>query len=389
MPTPQPGELPAVACRRCGKLWPHSLGVCPDDGAPLEDDTTLMTGTPTPSWNTTVNPNAGQTHAVAGKRTDARELQPGTAVGDYRIEGKIGEGAMGTVYRAVHPAIGKHVAIKVMKPRLSDELGPVERFEREARAVAAIRHPGIVDVFGFGSLEDGRSYLVMEWLEGQSLTARQGRFELHEALEILDQLARALEAAHDRGIIHRDLKPDNVFLRHVARERPIVKILDFGLAKGQHAQRLTRAGVVPGTVRFFSPEQAAGQEATEQSDQYSVALCLYFCLTGHEPYDQLQSGNPMELIRAISNSEFPRPRTYRELPEPLEAIILRAMHREPARRFPSVRDLGRALWRFAGAAHQDLWRAAYEPGAEDAPAEVAPEEAPASSWWHRFRRRRR
>jgi serine/threonine protein kinase len=176
-----------------------------------------------------------------------------------------------------------------------------------------------------------------------------------------------------------------------------VKIIDFGLAKGQHAQRITRAGIVPGTIRFFSPEQAAGEDATEQSDQYSIGLCLYFCLTGHEPYDQLGT-NPMDLITAINNGQFPRPRTYRDLPESLEAIILRAMHREPAQRFPSVRDLGRALWPFAGAAHQALWRTEYGRDAEpvpaqagasdDGPAQVAPEGAGATSWWNRFRRRR-
>jgi serine/threonine-protein kinase len=194
-----------------------------------------------------------------------------------------------------------------------------------------------------------------------------------------------------------------------------VKIIDFGLAKGQHAQRLTRAGIVPGTIRFFSPEQAAGEEATEQSDQYSVGLCLYYCVTGHEPYDQFQ-GSTWELITAITNSAFPQPRTYRALPESLEAIILRAMHKEPARRFPSVRDLGRALWPFASAAHQALWRTEYGPDGEQPPApavagtstpvvrsaasvlvvtspedasiDITREGAGTNSWWHRFRRRR-
>jgi eukaryotic-like serine/threonine-protein kinase len=168
----------------------------------------------------------------------ATELVPGTRVEAYEIEGKIGEGAMGAVYRAVHPTIGKHVAVKIMNSRLSADPGAIERFTREARSVAAIRHPGIVDVFGFGTLDDGRAYLIMEWLDGSSLGTRLegGSLAFDAALDIVDQIARALSAAHDKGITHRDLKPDNVFLEQVAREKPIVKILDFGLAKLGHEE---------------------------------------------------------------------------------------------------------------------------------------------------------
>jgi serine/threonine protein kinase len=269
---------------------------------------------------------------------------------------------------------------------------------------------------------------VTELLEGANLAdhvdARGEPFPIAQAADLALEICAGVQACHANGVIHRDLKPDNVFLVKAPTGSGLeVKIIDFGLAKGQHAQRLTRAGIVPGTIRFFSPEQAAGEEATEQSDQYSVGLCLYFCLTGHEPYDQLLGG-PLELITAISNGEFPRPRTYRELPESLEAIILRAMHREPVRRFPSIRDLGRALWPFAGAAHQELWRGEFGPGAEplparspevsaaavarttnpgarsaasllvvtpseDGPTDITREGAGTNSWWHRFRRRRR
>jgi serine/threonine-protein kinase len=326
------------------------------------------------------------------------------ALGRYLLGAQLGQGGMGRVHAATDTALpGRRVAVKTLvlpdvAPDMKAQL--TERFKREPEMLALIKHKHVLGVLDHGCDADGTLYLVTELLEGDNLNEhlrRRGEpFPIAQAADLALELCAGIQACHANGVIHRDLKPDNVFLVKAQTGSGLeVKIIDFGLAKGQHAQRITRAGIVPGTLRFFSPEQAAGEEATEQSDQYSIALCLYFCLTGHEPYDQLQ-GNPMELIRAIDNGAFPRPRSYRELPESLEAIILRAMHREPARRFPSVRDLGRALWPFAGAAHQELWRTEYGPDAEPLPslsddgqADVTRREAGASSSWHRFRRRGR
>jgi serine/threonine protein kinase len=316
------------------------------------------------------------------------------ALGRYLLGAQLGQGGMGRVHAATDLRLqGRKVAVKTLSlpevaPDMKAEL--TERFKREPETLALIKHKHVVDVVDYGCDADGTLYLVMELLEGETLRehlqARGEPLPIAQAADLALELCAGIQACHANGVIHRDLKPDNVFLVKAPTGSGLeVKIIDFGLAKGQHAQRITRAGIVPGTLRFFSPEQAAGEEATTQSDQYSIALCLYFCLTGHEPYDQLR-GSPMELIRAIDNGEFPRPHTYRERPESLEAIVLRAMHREPARRFPSVRDLGRALWPFAGAAHQELWRAEYGPHA--APGPAAPP-ASARSWWSRFRRRRR
>jgi len=338
---------------------------------------------------------------------------------------------MGRVHAATDTRLrGRKVAVKALalpdvSPDMKEEL--VERFKREPEMLALIKHKHVVDVLDYGCDADGTLYLVMELLEGDTLHdhihSRGGPLPISQAADLALELCAGIQACHANGVIHRDLKPANVFLVNTQTAAGLeAKIIDFGLAKGQHAQRITRAGIVPGTMRFFSPEQAAGEEANEQSDQYSIALCLYFCLTGHEPYDQLQ-GNPMEVITAIGDGDFPRPRTYREIPEPLEAIILRAMHKTPALRFPSVRDLGQALWSFAGAAHQELWRREYGPAAgpvraqpaasptdgcaktmvpevrsaasllvvtpsEDASADITREGAGTNSWWHRFRRRR-
>jgi serine/threonine-protein kinase len=368
---------------------------------------------------------------------------PTLVLGRYLLGPQLGRGGMGRVHEATDTRLrGRKVAVKTLAlpdvaPDVKAEL--TERFKREPELLALIKHKHVVDVLDHGCDADGTLYLVTELLEGenlyQHLQLRRVPFPIAQAAELALELCAGIQACHANGVIHRDLKPDNVFLVKAPTGSGLeVKIIDFGLAKGQHAQRLTRAGIVPGTMRFFSPEQAAGEEATEQSDQYSIGLCLYFCLTGHEPYDRLQAGNPMEMIKAISSGEFPRPRTYRELPESLEAIVLRAMHREAAQRFPSVRDLARALWPFAGTAHQDLWRREYGPDARPLPAQPAtpstdafaktmvPEVRPAASllvetpsrsrspspspsddgrdditnegagtnsWWHRFRRRRR
>jgi len=356
----------------------------------------------------------------------ANASTPPLVLGRYLLGAQLGQGGMGRVHEATDTRLrGRKVAVKTLvlpdvAPEMKAEL--IERFKREPEILALIKHKHVVDVVDHGCDADGTLYLVTELLEGHTLSqhlhARGEPFPINQAADLALELCAGTQACHANGVIHRDIKPDNVFLvKAQTGSGWEVKIIDFGLAKGQHAQRLTRAGIVPGTIRFFSPEQAAGEEATERSDQYSVALCLYFCLTGHEPFDQLQ-GSPLELINAISNGEFPRPRTHRELPESLEAIILRAMHREPARRFPSVRDLGRALWPFAGAAHQELWRTEYGPDAapgpsaaafagtatpvvrsaasllvvtpvEDASTDITREGAGTNSWWHRFRRRRR
>jgi serine/threonine-protein kinase len=336
----------------------------------------------------------------------AKASTPPLVLGRYLLGAQLGQGGMGRVHEATDTRLrGRKVAVKTLAlpdvaPDMKAQL--TERFKREPEILALIKHKHVVDVLDYGCDADGTLYLVTELLKGDNLNehlhSRGEPFPIAQATDLALELCAGTQACHANGVIHRDLKPDNVFLVKAQTGSGLeVKIIDFGLAKGQHAQRLTRAGIVPGTIRFFSPEQAAGEEATEQSDQYSVALCLYFCLTGHKPYDHIQ-GNTLELIRAINYGEFPRPRTYRELPESLEAIILRAMHREPAQRFPSVRDLGRALWPFAGAAHQEIWRAEYGPDAGPLPASllaVMPSEdgraerPGTSSWWRRFLRRRR
>jgi serine/threonine protein kinase len=274
------------------------------------------------------------------------ELPRGATVGEYAIESKIGEGAMGTVYRAVHPTIGRHVAIKVMTPKLFDEPESVARFISEARAVAAIRHPGIVDVFGFGRLPDNRTYLVMEWLEGSALSARiaHGKISLEDACDMIRQIARALEAAHAKGIVHRDLKPENVFVHHIDDEKPQCKLLDFGLAKvtnkEDNAVARTRTGQLLGTPLYMSPEQCKAKGVDHRTDIYALGCIAYELLCGRVPFD---ADNVAELISAHLVAQPPQPLSLNPaLPPALDRLLLQMVSKNPDER-PSLAEVRRVI----------------------------------------------
>ena len=231
------------------------------------------------------------THADGGPVIDDvdRGVELGMDVGGYVIDGELGRGGMGVVYAATHPVIGKRAAIKVLKPSLSKNPATVERFLQEARSVNQIGHPNIVDIFAFGSLPDGRRYLVMDLLQGESLRARVKRGPLHvrEAATIIDEVASALIAAHDKGFVHRDLKPDNVFL--VANPgRTDIKLLDFGLAKLLPTATTARAfrtatGAQLGTPDYMSPEQLRGTGVDARTDVYALGVLAFEILTGKRP----------------------------------------------------------------------------------------------------------
>ncbi len=241
---------------------------------------------------------------------DTGDLATGTDVGGYVIDGEIGRGGMGVVYEATHPVIGKRAAIKVLKPSLSANPATVERFTQEARSVNQIGHPGIVDIFAFGALPDGRRYLVMDLLVGEPLRKRlkRGALPIAEAVHVIDEIASALVAAHGKGFVHRDLKPDNVFL--VAHPgRLDVKLLDFGLAKlmpgaGPRAYR-TATGAQLGTPDYMSPEQLRASTSLDQrTDIFSLGVMAFETITGIRPrrtgadtYNL--SAPPSELVAAM------------------------------------------------------------------------------------------
>ena len=266
------------------------------------------------------------------------ELDPGTDVGGFIIDGVLGQGGMGTVYAATHPVIGKRAAIKVLRPELSNNPAAVERFMIEARAVNQIGHHNIVDIFAFGQLEDGRSYYVMDLLTGESLRRRlkrTGAMHVSEAASAIDEIASALMAAHEKGIIHRDLKPDNIFMVSSPGRWPEVRLLDWGLLKlvSQHSsissgRYRTVAGSVMGTPAYMSPEQArASDTIDERADIYSLGVVAYELLTGAVPFRRTSSIDTL----LAHQDEPPPPLGTRcpGLPDELVQLIEAMLAKEP------------------------------------------------------------
>ncbi len=232
-----------------------------------------------------------RTHVDAGPPAhDDQRLAEGTDINGYIVDGMIGRGGMGIVYSAKHAVIGKRAAIKVLRSEVSASGQTVERFVQEARAVNQIGHPNIIDIFDYGTLPDGRAFHLMDLLEGESLRKRLRRGPLHpsEAANVIDGVASALLAAHDKGFIHRDLKPDNIYLCHVDDGWPFIKLLDFGLAKLMPemgtAAFVTKTGVMIGTPEYMSPEQARGLSVDYRTDVYALGIVMFEILTGERPF---------------------------------------------------------------------------------------------------------
>ena len=280
---------------------------------------------------------------VDNRATTMREINVGNAVGEYQIESLLGEGGMGQVYAAVHPRIGKKAAIKVLRTEFCSQPETVERFVQEARAVNQIGHPNIVDIFSFGELPDGRSYFVMEWLKGENLQTRVKRQRLtrNEICDFVEAITRALEAAHEKNIVHRDLKPENVYLHSLRGERPIIKLLDFGIAKltGDDEQRVerTRTGAIMGTPRYMAPEQARGMEIDHRVDVYSLGVMLFEFVTGQPPFD---AQHAMDLIMQHVMQAPPAMSDFvTGVPTAFNDLVRAMMAKNPAERPPLARLL--------------------------------------------------
>jgi eukaryotic-like serine/threonine-protein kinase len=274
-------------------------------------------------------------------------IQGPAQIGRYEILGLLGEGGMGRVYRARDPQLARVVAVKVLPQAFAADEDRLRRFEQEARATAALNHPGIMGVFDVG-VHEGAPYLVSELLEGTTLRARMdaGRLPIEKTLDFAIQIADALTAAHARGIVHRDLKPDNLFV--CAGDR--IKILDFGLAKltatdsgpGQVDVTGTQLHTVIGTPGYMAPEQARGEIADHRADIFSFGCVLYEMLEGHRAFE---GRTPVDLITAVikDSPQGPASSIERPLPPVLDSIVLRCLAKEPSARFQSASDLAFAL----------------------------------------------
>lgn len=302
-------------CPTCLTKYPDGVSSCTSDGAKLVPDETFA-------------------------HID-RELEPGTSVGEYTIESKLGEGGFGTVYRAVHPLIGKAAAVKLLARQFSTNPTMVSRFIQEARAVNQIRHRNIIDIFSFGQLADGRQYYIMELLEGTSLDAylrKQKRLSLEEAMPILRGVARALDAAHAKGIIHRDLKPENIYLLEGDEGRFEAKLLDFGLVKllQDTSNHKTKTGTPMGTPYYMSPEQCRGLDTDARTDVYSFGALVFEILTGEVPFQgQTTLDILFQHMTVLAPSASER---HSDVPPALDSPIAKMLAKDPADRPATVSE---------------------------------------------------
>ena len=272
-------------------------------------------------------------------------MEAGTLSGRYETGQKLGSGGMSNVYMATDRILERTVAVKILAEHLSDDERFVARFKREALAVAKLIHPNIVQVYDTG-VDEGRHYIVMEYVDGRSgaqILQRQGPVEAETAAEIGIQACAGLDYAHRRGIIHRDVKPGNLMIvgGPVGGGEMTVKLTDFGIARAIEQTRITQVGSVVGTAAYLSPEQVRGDEATPATDVYALGVVLYQFLTGRLPYE----GSTLAELAVRQQNEQPLPpSTYNdEVPETLGAAVLRALEGDPNRRYASADELSTGL----------------------------------------------
>lgn len=260
-------------------------------------------------------------------------------IGPYLIEGKLGSGGMGTVYKGRHAVTGSLAAVKVLPPSLAREEGFVERFNREIEALRKLENPHVVKLFDSG-VDQETSYYAMEYVEGETLTQklyRVKRIPWREVIDVTTQICSALKAAHDAGIIHRDLKPGNLMISPDGT----VKLTDFGVAQVFAASKLTVTGGIIGTAEYMSPEQTQGQRVTKKSDLYSLGAVMYVMITGRPPFT---GKTTIDIIQKHRFAQFDHPRTIvPEIPSWLDEIVCTLLDKNPDKRFPDAFVLSRRL----------------------------------------------
>ncbi len=310
----------------------------------------------------------------------------GQTLAHYRLLDPLGKGAMGEVYAAEDVRLGRRVAVKLLPADVSSVPDAVERFEREARIISSLNHPNICTLFDIG-VHDGRQFMVMELLEGATLAARLagGPLPLDEVLACGADVAAALDAAHRKAVVHRDIKPANLFVTGHA----VVKVLDFGVAKLTDApsaldtttagtDQLTVSGTSVGTVAYMSPEQARGEAIDGRSDLFSLGVVLYEMATGRQPFG---GATAAVIFEGILTRTPPAPSTLRrDLPPAFDRVVLKALEKDPARRYQSAADLRADLVALRRASEPRI-AAATAVAAEPAPAGTAAAPRRSRAWW--------
>jgi len=301
---------------------------------------------PMPEGSTDASPSRAS--AAPGPVPAEDPILGTTIAGRYRVESRLGEGGMGSVYRVEHTAMRKKLALKLLHREMTRQPEMVARFEREALAAAHIEHPNVAGATDFGKLDDGLCFLVLEYVEGVSLRAlvEKGPLDPRRAVHIARQMLSALRRAHELGIVHRDLKPENVQLVEKDGDPDFVKVLDFGIARvpigsltgGEEGTSLTRSGMVYGTPEYMAPEQALGQEVDGRSDLYSTGVILFEMLAGKRPYDNkdkvaLLGQHVAGVIPSVRERMPDQPIT-----EALDTIVARLMAKSPSERFANAAE---------------------------------------------------
>lgn len=274
---------------------------------------------------------------------NAQELIGKTLDGRYRIDGVLGQGGMGMVFKGVQTSVQRPVAVKTLHPQLAMAPTFFERFKREAEIASRLHHPNIITIFDFGRTSDGFCYYVMELLAGESLRQRikrDGPLTLRQAAAVIEQTVQGVAHAHHQNVIHRDLKPHNIMLTSVDGNE-YVKVLDFGLVKAmeqEDEEQLTSTGQVLGTPQYMPPEQAGGESVDQRSDLFSLASVFFYCLTGHSPYGANSVRKALTLSLA---GNVPPVSTYRQgapVPKAIDEFLFKALRPEKEDRFQTAED---------------------------------------------------
>ncbi len=301
-----------MVCPHCEDVHDAEATHCPVTGAPFDADEDEIT-------DLMDRATLDEIATLVGEILDDK----------YEVLDLLGHGAVGRVYRARQPALGREVAIKVLRQSFADTPRVYDRFLREARAVGCVEHPNVVQIFDAGLTEGGLPYLVMELVEGEALThriAREGRLRPFEALHIGAQVLAGLEQAHRAGVIHRDVKPDNVLVT----EENVAKIVDFGVARLEavsNESQLTQRGEVLGTPAYLSPEQAIGTRVDAKADAWAASVLLYEMATGRRPFE---GRHFMEVLTAVMSATPAPPSAHApDLPAAFDRLVLSGLDKDP------------------------------------------------------------
>ncbi len=332
---------------------------------------------PSPNGPLPLSPDSGELGdtAVATQELDGTVSRPtrtrnnevdayiGNTIADrYRVTRKLGEGGMGTVYLAEHIVIEKQVAIKILSEDFARKDDLVQRFMQEARAASKIGHENIIDITDFGETPSGSVFFVMEFLDGHDLAHHirsDGKMPLERVRRIMNQLCRALGAAHGKGIIHRDLKPENIYLIEREGRPDFVKVLDFGIAKisgfDDSGSRLTRTGMIFGTPEYMSPEQARGDRPDHRVDIYAAGCILYEMLTGDVPFhaETFMGVLTKHMFEPVEPPSRRAPTA--QVPADLEAVVMKALAKDRDQRFQSMKEMALALEEGIGGDALQAW----------------------------------